>query len=353
MSEVLLAVLVGIVAVCLASLLLNKVFFKSLQSPPSSKVRETVTQTPMKAKPLERTPVRAEVANDDEVERERIRTARAERERAEKEKADKERVEKEKADKEKADKEREARQELMEQARQTFARKDDPQFKSDEDLQKVANTIAWFYLKCPTISECRVLVKLCQKLETKQYDPAVLTALKGSECIFQQEVDMAKAGYHKWGKAWVDDEQYAQLRETASRQQQTEATTTGPFPITVSRVRGGKVVIANKLVSNGSSAGGTVVYRHGYDSTVVGPTPEYVTVVPVFSYQVSYTLSNPTKSSQVAVVSLSTASDADTQTYTLDPGETITGDFATKTAARNIIVNVNGKLQLFYIKWSY
>jgi hypothetical protein len=351
MSEVLLSVLVGIIAVCIASLLLNKVFFRSLQ--PSSKVRETVTQTPVNATPEERTLVKAAVSNNVEADKERERE-KAEREKAQKEKAEKEKAEKEKADKEQAQKEKEARQLLMEQARQTFMQKDDPQFKSDEDLQKVANTVAGFNLKCPTISECRELVQLCKKLEEKQYDSMVLAALKGSEYIFQQEIDMANAGYHKWGKVWLDDKQFAQLRQAASAKQQTQPTTTGPFSITVSHVRGYRVIAGKTLVNDSDSGSGTVVVRpwNDFSQSTVGPAAAGPTVALTSGYQINYTLSNSTKTSQVAVVSLSMDHDADTLTYNLGPGATLIGTFASKSNARNIIVSVNGKSQLFFITWS-
>jgi len=102
--------------------------------------------------------------------------------------------------------------ELVELARKTFARRNDPAYENDRDLAEVANAVAWFYLHYPSRSDCEHLAGICSRLEeSRRYAEPVAGAIEGSRYIFQNEISMMDRGLYRYGRIWVDSNGLARI----------------------------------------------------------------------------------------------------------------------------------------------
>jgi len=93
--------------------------------------------------------------------------------------------------------------ELVKHAREIFRRKDNPRFKDDEKLTRLANAIAWFNLHYPTLSECKELLEVCDDLAGSDYPESIRRAIEGSRYLLENERDMMNKGYRRYGRRWV------------------------------------------------------------------------------------------------------------------------------------------------------
>lgn len=113
---------------------------------------------------------------------------------------------------------------LEQHARTVFSTYDDPRFAGDRDLTRVANTVARYQLKYPTVGECNELIKICERQALRSDDRALALAAVGAGQIFQYEVDMTRRGFHRYGRDWLDNVQLQRVQDRlAERQRELEA----------------------------------------------------------------------------------------------------------------------------------
>jgi TPR repeat protein len=106
---------------------------------------------------------------------------------------------------------------LISNASKTFSKYNDPEFVDNSDLHRVANQIAHFHLKYPTVSECAVYIAICSKLLKANLSASVRLAVVGSCLIFKNEISMTNNGYHRWGKHWLTDSELEGVLERKSK----------------------------------------------------------------------------------------------------------------------------------------
>lgn len=108
---------------------------------------------------------------------------------------------------------------LMKQARSVFAEKNNPAFAEDEDLKLIAGVIARFNLSYPTADECEVYAFKCARLLKKPQSGTLREAILGSKYIFENEIEMTEKGFHRYGRTWLDDKQYAEVQNRLAQRE--------------------------------------------------------------------------------------------------------------------------------------
>lgn len=109
---------------------------------------------------------------------------------------------------------------LVEIARKTFTRKNDPAYSNDMDLTKVANAVAGFNVHYPSWSDCKCLVDICKQLEAgNKYTGPTGDAIEGSRYIFENEIKMTDRGFYRYGRTWVDAKGLARINAAVAERE--------------------------------------------------------------------------------------------------------------------------------------